>query len=105
MISLEYYLKIFDGNASKMAQIKGLIVIDFKNIEKNFFEADKVKDLAAMKVQLHRMYPIVSNLRYKELLRLISHYQSHQEYTVQFEDYATELKNCLSTLYQFLESE
>lgn len=105
MISLEYYVKIFDGNAEKISHVKKLIISDLKTSEEAFFEADKTKNFAAMKVQLHRMYPIVSNLRYQKLLALITKYQSHQEYADQFADFNIELKKYLLTLYQFLKAD
>ncbi len=84
--------------------MKGFIISDFKKIEEVFFEADKSKDILRMKVQLHKMYPIVSNLQYQDLLTLIAQYQSHQEYSLEFANYNIEFKRCLNTLYQFLET-
>ncbi len=102
MLSLQYYKNIFGNDPGKLDKMKHLIGEDFKRVELLFFEADKAKDIVKMKNQLHKIYPIVSNLKYEEFLSLINIYRTYDQYGSELPLLNAELKNHFARVYQFL---
>ncbi len=103
MLSFQYYERIFERNSTKLAEIKRLIVADFKKMEQAFFEADSEKNLIAMKGELHKMNPIVRNLRDEEFSLLMEKYKVISEYDDSIQSLHLELKDRLANVYAFLE--
>jgi len=63
MISIEYYALFLKGDAAKISKMKNLIKEDLKKTEMAFFKADSGKDFQAMKSELHKISPIIFNLK------------------------------------------
>lgn len=82
--------------------IKDLLVKDFRAMEANFFSAVDKRDIHAMRAELHKMYPIISNLRFSEMLSLLEKYRKQKEYSEELGILNEELRNCLSSIYEFL---
>lgn len=102
-LSMDYYAGIFRNNPDKIPMIKDLLVKDFKAMEVNFFSAVDKRDIHTMRAELHKMYPIISNLRFSEMLSLLEKYRTHKEYSEDLNILNEELRNCLSNIYDFLE--
>lgn len=102
MISLQYYETIFNQNQEKIIQIKRLLLNDFKKMEHAFFEADANMSLKLMRLELHKMNPIVSNLGFTELSVLLEKYRTLNEYDESIQALNSELKAHLNSIYSFL---
>ncbi len=102
MISLDYYETLFNHNQRKLVMLREIIVTDFKKMEQAFFEADVTRNLKVMQLELHKMNPIVSNLKYQELSSLIEKYRTFNEYDDSIALLHSELKFHLNTIYVFL---
>jgi len=102
MISLHYYEQIFNNKQEKLDEIKRLLLNDFKKMEQAFFEADATKNLKLMRLELHKMSPIVSNLKFAELSVLFEKYRTLSEYDESIQPLHSELKYHLRTIYSFL---
>jgi len=105
MISLAYYEEIFRNNLPKLAQIKRLIVSDFKSMESAFFEANSNRDIKLMRAELHKIIPIVSNLKFYDMMALVEKYKAYEEYSDELEFFNAELKKCLVQIYDFINKE
>lgn len=102
MLSLNYYETIFDHNSAKITGIKRLLIADFKQMEQAFFEADAKRNLVAMKGELHKISPIVANLKDEEFSSLLEKYKALTEYQDDIQNMHSELKNRLLSVYEFL---
>ncbi|MBS1509040.1 MAG: hypothetical protein JSS79_20550 [Bacteroidetes bacterium] len=71
-------------------------------MENAFFAADKKRDIKSMRAELHKMSPIVSNLKYAELYALFEKYRVFEGYDDSLSELNRELKSHLSTIYRFL---
>lgn len=68
-----------------------------------FFSAVEKNDIAAMRSELHKMYPIAFNLNFSQMLDLIEMYR--QRDPDEFSSLHSELKMCLTKIYAVLESD
>jgi hypothetical protein len=100
--SLDYYVSIFRNNPQLITNIKALLLTDFKSMESRFFTAAESNDLAAMKVELHKISPIVSNLKFARMLDLLEKYR-HSNDAKEMSKLHDDLKTCLSQIYGMLE--
>jgi hypothetical protein len=101
--SLDYYVSIFRKNPQLIPNIKALLLTDFKSMESRFFAAAENNDLAAMKVELHKMSPIVSNLNFPGMLDLLEKYRHNSNDSKEMSKLHGDLKTCLSQIYMMLE--
>lgn len=101
-LSMDYYAGIFRNNPDKIPMIKDLLVKDFKAMEVNFFSAVDKRDIHTMRAELHKMYPIISNLRFSEMLSLLEKYRNHKEYSDELNILNEQLRNYFSNIYDFL---
>ena len=101
--SLHYYESIFRKNPQLIPDIKALLLTDFKSMESRFFAAAENKDLATMKAELHKMSPIVSNLKFAGMLDLLEKYRHYSNDSKEMSKLHGELKTCLSQIYVMLE--
>lgn len=99
---MDYYAEIFRNNPRQIAMIKDLLVKDFKTMEVNFFAAVDKRDIHAMRAELHKMSPIISNLRFSEMLSLLEKYRKYKEYSDELTILNEELRKCLSSINSFL---
>ena len=102
-LSLEYYVLMCKGNAELFNTFKALLLEDFKSIEKNFFSAAEANDLSTMRSELHKMYPLAANLKFSHLLEVIEKYRNRE--LVEFSTLHSELRKCLTRIYDVLKSE
>jgi hypothetical protein len=100
--SLEYYFSIFRNNPQLIPNIKELLLADFKSMESRFFSAAENNDLAAMKEELHKMSPIVSNLNFAGMLDLLEKYRHSSNDLTEMTKLHDHLKACLSQIYVML---
>lgn len=100
--SLEYYLTLFGSNQQRLNAVKELLIKDFKSMEALFFEAYARKDLKVMRAQLHKMTPIVENLKFSRMLQIIEKYKIQVQDVDQFDELNQELKTCLDEIYDLV---
>jgi hypothetical protein len=100
--SLDYYVSIFRNNPQLITNIKALLLTDFKSMEARFFAAAKNNDMPVMKEELHKMSPIVSNLKFSGMLDLLEKYR-HSNDSKEMSKLHDDLKTCLSQIYVMLE--
>lgn len=103
MLTLEYYQQIFASDQTKLSKIKKLILADFKQMEKVFFTAVKEGNDRKMRDELHKMYPIVSNLKHDEFLQVIWEYRNASTEQPAMDSLHERLRHCLAETYLFLE--
>jgi hypothetical protein len=96
-------MSIFRNNPQLVPNIKALLLADFKSMESRFFAAVENNDLAAMKIELHKMSPIVSNLKFAEMLDLLEKYRHYSNDSREMSKLHDDLKTCLSQIYMMLE--
>jgi hypothetical protein len=101
-ISFEYYEQILGGDPDRIAEMKKLILQDFTNFETSFFEADQRRDIIKMRHEMHKMIPIISNLKYKELLVIAQQYRFYTAYSTDLVPLNKELRQCLIRVSDFL---
>jgi len=102
-LSLEYYVSMCKGNAELFNTFKVLLLEDFRSIERNFFYAAEAGDVPTMRSELHKMYPLAGNLKFSSLLQVIEKYRSSD--LVEFPMLHSELKECLTRIYDVLKPE
>lgn len=103
MISLDYYNSIFNHDAEKVSKMITLIRKDFEKMEASFFKADSERDILRMRAEIHKMMPIISNLKYQEFITVAEQYRNCQQYDDRINSLNKELKQCLGQLYAFLD--
>jgi hypothetical protein len=103
--TLDYYKDIFRNNPQRLSSIKILLMKDFKAMEEQFSLAAEQNDFKAMRAELHKIQPIVFNLRFSRMLDLIETYKQNENEAVEISKLNQQLKECLSDLYHFLERE
>jgi hypothetical protein len=101
--SLDYYVSIFRNNPQLIPNIKALLLTDFKSMEARFFAAAKNNDMVAMKEELHKISPIVSNLKFAGMLDLLEKYRHYSNDPTEMSKLHDDLKTCLSQIYVMLE--
>jgi hypothetical protein len=101
-ISSEYYEQILGGDPGRIAEMKKLILQDFTNFEASFLEADQRHDINKMRHEIHKMIPIISNLKYKELLVIAQQYRFYTAYSTDLVPLNKELRQCLIRVSDFL---
>jgi hypothetical protein len=72
-------------------------------MEARFFAAVENNDLAAMRAELHKMSPIVSNLKFTGMLDLLEKYRHYSNDPREVSKLHDDLKICLSQIYLMLE--
>jgi hypothetical protein len=100
-LSLAYYNSISKGNVEMLKNFKTFLLEDFKSMDVKFFSAAGENDIPAMHKELHKMYPIVFNLNFSQMLDLIEKYRHCKP-----DEFATlhaEMKMCLTRIYDLLE--
>lgn len=75
-LSLAYYVSICKGDVRLLTSFKTLLLEDIKSIELRFFVAAQENDEPAMRAELHKLYPIASNLNFLAMLELIEKYRN-----------------------------
>jgi hypothetical protein len=103
MISIEYYALFLKGDAAKISKMKNLIKEDLKKTEIAFFKADSQQDFRSMRSELHKISPIIFNLRYKEFYSLIEQYKVYDQYNDELKNLNEQLRQYLAQVYIFLE--
>jgi hypothetical protein len=102
-LSLTYYVSICKGNARLLKEFKTLLLDDFKSMDLKFFAAAEESDLPAMRRELHKMYPITSNLTFSHMLDLIEKYLHCDP--ADFSALHPQMKMCLEKIYELLKSD
>jgi hypothetical protein len=102
-LSLSYYISISKGNAELLKTFKQLLLEDFKLMDGTFFFAAEENDFSVMRKELHKMYPLVYNLNFFQMLDLIEKYR--QCNPDEFIKLHTELKTCMTKIYELLNSD
>lgn len=75
-------------------------------MEGKFFAYAEIKDLAAMRAELHKVKPIVFNLGFQRMLALIEKYHENGDLAASsLNELNAELKYCLAEIYSFLRTE
>ena len=74
-LSLSYYISISKGNAELLKTFKTLLLEDVQSMDTRFFSAVEANDIDSMRNELHKLYPIVFNLNFSEMLDLIEKYR------------------------------
>ena len=103
MISIEYYSLFLKGDPAKISKMKNLIKEDLRKTEIAFFKADSERDFRSMRSELHKISPIIFNLKYKDFLSLIEQYKAYNQYSDELKNLNEQLKQYLVQVYTFLE--
>jgi hypothetical protein len=103
MISIEYYSLFLKGDPAKISKMKNLIKEDLRKTEIAFFKADSERDFRSMRSELHKISPIIFNLKYKDFLSLIEQYKAYDQYSDELKNLNEQLKQYLVQVYTFLE--
>lgn len=103
MISIEYYALFLKGDPAKISKMKNLIKEDLRKTEIAFFKADNEKDFKSMKSELHKISPIIFNLKYTEFLSLLEQYKVYDQYNDEFKNLNEQLRQYFVQVYSFLE--
>ena len=99
-LSLDYYVSICKGDAEFLKTFQALLLADFKSMDVRFFSAVEENALPVMRNELHKIAPLVFNLNFSHMLDLIERYRSCDP--DEFSKLHTELKICLTKIYDFL---
>jgi hypothetical protein len=99
-LSLDYYTSICKGNQELLKTFKALLLKDFESMDARFFSAAEENNLPVMRDELHKMYPIASNLSFSQMLDLMERYRHCDP--AELANLHTELKMCLAKIYGFL---
>jgi hypothetical protein len=99
-LSLNYYVSASKGDAEVLAMFRKFLLDDFKSMDVSFFSAVEEGNIPAMRKELHKMYPIVFNLNFSQMLNLLEKYRDHDP--SEFAALHTELKTCLTKIYDLL---
>lgn len=102
-LSLSYYTSMCKGNTELLKAFKGLLLEDFRSMDVNFFSAVEENNVAAMRKELHKMYPIVFNLNFSQMVALIDQYRDCDPN--EFSKLHTELKTSLTKIYDLLKQD
>jgi hypothetical protein len=102
-LSLNHYASICKGNVGMLKTFRALLLEDFKSMDVKFFSAAEEKNIPAMLAELHKMYPIVFNLNFSQMLMLIEKYR--QGDSDECAKLHIELRMCLAKIYDLLEQD
>ena len=102
-LSLSYYTSMCKGNTEMLKTFKALLLEDFRSMDVNFFSAAEENNVVAMRKELHKMYPIVFNLNFSQMVALIDQYRNCDPN--EFATLHTELKMCMAKIYDLLEQD
>src|SRR5688572_17935514 len=100
--SLDYYVSIFRNKPQLILNIKALLLTDFKSMESRFFAAAENNDVATMREELHKIAPIVSNLKFAVMLDVLERYRHLSNDSGEMSKLHDDLKTCLSQIYVML---
>ena len=75
---------------------------DFEAMELQFHDAMQKNDVLQMRRELHRMRPIVSNLRFTRMMELLDKYENNETAPIELVGLNDELNDCLTEIYYVL---
>lgn len=101
-LSLAYYVSICKGDVRLLTSFKTLLLEDIKSIELRFFVAAQENDERAMRAELHKLYPIASNLNFLPMLELIEKYRNCDQSV--FPELHGHLKTYFVEIYHLLQA-
>jgi signal transduction histidine kinase/DNA-binding response OmpR family regulator len=85
MISFAFYEYAFDHDANQLIEIRAAILEDLKKFETSFLKCNEKQDLLGMREALHRIRPIVKNLKGLDLILLFDNFRMYETYSPEIE--------------------
>ena len=100
--SFSFYEKAFDQDKQKLKKIKKAVIADMRRFEKNFLLKNKDGDLAGMRAEIHRIRPILKNLKCDALIHTLDNFRLYEEYSTGIKKMANETRKMLPIILNWL---
>jgi signal transduction histidine kinase/DNA-binding response OmpR family regulator len=81
LISFAFYEYAFNSNAEQLNEIKEILKQDLTEFEQNFTAKSNDQDLPGMREEIHRIRPIIKNLKCEELIVLFDSLRLQESYS------------------------
>jgi signal transduction histidine kinase/CheY-like chemotaxis protein len=82
LISFAFYEYAFSNDPKQLNEIKLAVIKDLKGFEKDFLTKSKREDLRGMREEIHRIRPIVKNLKCSELTMVFDNFRLHENHSI-----------------------
>lgn len=102
-LSFQFYEWTFNYDAKRLNNFKDLLIKDFRDFEAKFNIGMRDKDLYQMHLAIHRMSPIVKNLKCRSIMEIFAELREIETYNSQVEQLARELGLQLQIFFATLE--
>jgi PAS domain S-box-containing protein len=103
-LSFQFYEDVFNYNPEEMEKIKTILINDFRLMEENITRYVEEENMDGIRAEIHKLSPIVKNLRCKALIRSFEEFRKYQEYSPVVKELHTELCRNNNMLYTFVEN-
>ena len=77
LIDLALYERAFNNDKSKMHEFITILKADLHRFMTEFLNSYNANDLASMREEMHKIEPIVSQIRFTELQELLIQYKNY----------------------------
>lgn len=104
VISLHFYEEAFDHDKNKVMKVIPMIRNDFQRLERMLLRKAKKKAMKDLYAEIHRLRPIINNLKCSSLSVLLDQYKLEDMATEQIQKLDQELKVILKNVYRYLDA-
>jgi hypothetical protein len=103
--TMEYYTTIFRHSPQNLTVMRQLLLNDFEAFESVVREAFSNRDEQRLRAELHRMRPIISNLRFNRMTALLDKFHEVQGSSSEFQEWQQQLISCVHEIYSCLRAD
>ena len=101
-LSFQFYEDVFNYNPEEMEKIKTILIGDFRLMEENIGRYVAEENMDGIRAEIHKLSPIVKNLRCKALIHSFEEFRKYHEYSPVIKDLHTELCRHNATLCTYV---
>jgi hypothetical protein len=87
-----------------MEKIKTILINDFRLMEENITRYVEEQNMDGIRAEIHKLSPIVKNLRCNALIRSFEEFRKYHEYSPIIKDLHIELCRHNTMLYSYVEN-
>jgi PAS domain S-box-containing protein len=80
LFSFAFYEEAFNHDVKRLVKLKKAVKLDFVRFDKKLQQYDRAKNLTALRTEVHRIRPIVKNLKCEALSLVLDNYRLHDSY-------------------------
>lgn len=103
-LSFQFYEDVFNYNPEEMEKIKTILINDFRLMEENIGKYVEEQNMAGIRAEIHKLSPIVKNLRCQALIHSFEEFRKYNEYSPVVKDLHAELCRHNAMLYTYVDN-